>query len=199
MARSNPRPSILSKHRQAIRADGMWLLGASVRQRPENRVQNLIETSSDIFGEKTQHQVAMFLKQNVLAPIAAVRVCVGKMLPAVQFNRHARRGAEQIYLHFPPTIKRDRQLRIQTEPAGCFGQCLQPAKKKCLGRASSPVDSFGIQIRWFCDVNKQICQRRGPGYCMLRVTSPPSSTPRVASWCRPTVDKYGSPSLCPRQ
>ncbi len=60
-----------------------------MRQRPENRVQNFIESLPNVLRQKSQCDVAVFLKHEVFPAIAPVGVGVAKMLAAVQF--HAQR------------------------------------------------------------------------------------------------------------
>jgi hypothetical protein len=50
------------------------------------------------------------------------------VLRAVQFDDQACVGAEEIDLHFPIAVKRDRQFSVQTKTARRFSECLQTSK-----------------------------------------------------------------------
>src|SRR5205823_12228385 len=62
------------------------LLTAPMRERPKNRIQNLIKTLANIFAEEPQYMIAVFLEQNVFAPITPVRVGIIEVLTAIQFD-----------------------------------------------------------------------------------------------------------------
>ncbi len=62
----------------------------------------------------------MLLKEGILAAVAAIRVCICKMLTAIEFNNETGSRIEQIHFHIAPAIKRDWQLDVQFETAGCF-------------------------------------------------------------------------------
>jgi hypothetical protein len=44
------------------------------------------EVLPDVLGKEAEHQVAVFLKQNILAAISPVGVDAAQMLAAVQFD-----------------------------------------------------------------------------------------------------------------
>ena len=85
-------------------------------QRAENRVQHRVQVPADVLGKKPQHEIAVLLKQLVLASVAPVRDRVGEMLRAIQFHCHARVRTEQVDFQAPRAIERNRQLRIDGEP-----------------------------------------------------------------------------------
>ena len=55
-------------------------MAPAVRQRAQDRVQNCVEPPAHVHGEETQHEVAVFLEQQVLSPIAAVGLLAIQML-----------------------------------------------------------------------------------------------------------------------
>ncbi len=57
-----------------------------VRKDAKDRIENRVKFLSDVFGEKPQHEVTVFLQQCILAAIPAVGVRVFKMLPSVEFD-----------------------------------------------------------------------------------------------------------------
>ena len=46
----------------------------------------MVESLADVFCQKPQHEVPVFLQQGILAAVAAIRVCAGKVLAAVEFD-----------------------------------------------------------------------------------------------------------------
>ena len=54
--------------------------GAAARHYPENRVEHHIQALAHVLGQKAQHAVAIFLKQEVFTSVPAVGVGIGQML-----------------------------------------------------------------------------------------------------------------------
>jgi hypothetical protein len=71
-------------------------------------------------SDTPQHEVAVLLQQCVFTAIAPVGVRICQMLPSIEFDHKPGVGAEQIYFHLSPAVKRDRQLGIQLEAARRF-------------------------------------------------------------------------------
>ena len=63
---------------------------AAMRQCADNPVQDVIEAFSDIFRKKSKHEVAIFLQQRILAPVAPVRFGTREMLFPIQLNSYTR-------------------------------------------------------------------------------------------------------------
>ena len=90
-------------------------------ERSQDRVEHHVQFLADVFSKEPQHQITVLLKQLILAPVAAVRDRVREMLRAVQFDRHARVGAEQVDFQAPRTVEWDRQRHVDVEPTPGFG------------------------------------------------------------------------------
>lgn len=70
-----------------------------MRYRSENNVENRIEVLANIFGQKAQNKITLFLQTCILASVASIGFCVGHMLGAVQFDSQSKLGIEQINFH----------------------------------------------------------------------------------------------------
>jgi hypothetical protein len=88
-------------------------------QRSEYCIQDAIKSLADVFSEESQDEVAAFLEQRVLAPIATVCLHVRKVLWSVQFDHKVGVGTEKINLHVPALIKVNWQLLVQPKPTAC--------------------------------------------------------------------------------
>src|SRR5260370_10281467 len=58
----------------------------SMRQRPDDGIQNLIEALANIFAQKPQHMISVLLQQNILAPVTSVRLGISQVLNTIQFD-----------------------------------------------------------------------------------------------------------------
>ena len=94
---------------------------APVRECSKDRIKHCIESPAHVRREEPQHQVAMFLEQQVLAPIAAIRVFAVEMLRSVHLDRHTGVNTEQVDFHAAGTVEWDWQRGIETESASRFG------------------------------------------------------------------------------
>ena len=100
---------------------------------------------ADIFCQEPQHEIAIFLQEHVLAPVAAICLGVPDAVPRPARSQSATRN-KQIHFHPAPAVERNRQLGIQTEPSGGIRQRFQAAIKKCLGRTPGTIGPFGIRF-----------------------------------------------------
>ena len=67
----------------------MFLVRGNPRRSRQNSnycVEDEVKSLSHIFGEETQHEIAMLLQQGIFATVSSVRVRVGQMLPAVELD-----------------------------------------------------------------------------------------------------------------
>jgi hypothetical protein len=114
---------------------------------------------ADIFSQESQDKAAVFLQQSVLPAVTAVSLKLCQVLWPVQFDRHMRFGAIQIHLHLPFRIKRDGQLRIQSEATGGLRQRFQPAVQESLTRASGASNPLGLGGETAGGMDKEAGQR----------------------------------------
>ena len=68
-------------------------------QSAENSVEHIVEMFADVLSEESQHDVAIFLKQHVLAPVATIGLGISQMLASVNLNRDARFRIKKIHFH----------------------------------------------------------------------------------------------------
>jgi len=85
----------------------------------------LIEIFAHVFSQEPEDQIAVLLKQSILATIAPVGVRVTEMLAAIQFDRDFQRRAEQVDFHAAPPIEGNGKLGVQMKLCGCFGKCFE--------------------------------------------------------------------------
>ena len=78
--------AVISEDSQMIGHCNRRLVSALMRQRPKNRIQNLIEALANVFAEEPQYIIAVLLEQNVFAPITPVSVRIVEVLAAIQFD-----------------------------------------------------------------------------------------------------------------
>ena len=55
-------------------------IAPAVRQRTQDRIEYRVQAPAHVRGEEPQHEVAVFLQQQVLAPIAAIGLLAVQML-----------------------------------------------------------------------------------------------------------------------
>jgi hypothetical protein len=70
---SSSKDPLQSKDLETEREGRRWSPAASMGQCSENPVQHFIKALCNIFREKAKNQIAIFLQQNILVPVAAVR------------------------------------------------------------------------------------------------------------------------------
>lgn len=102
---------------------------------------------TQILGQEPQHEVAVLLKQPVLATIAAIGLRVAEMLRPVQLDYQAGVDTEQIGLEGAARVEGDRQPLVEAEPSLRLRQRLQPPEQERFGRAARPIDTLGIRAR----------------------------------------------------
>ena len=116
-------------------------------------------------------QISEGVTGSIFAAIATVSILAFKMLPSVYLDRKSCPRAKQINLHFPPAVKRNRQLDIQAELAGRFWQGFKSSKKKRFRGTPRTIDSFRISLQLPCHMNEQLRQR-----CINVIANEPSDT-----------------------
>ena len=52
----------------------------------QDGVENGVQFFADVLSQKAQHEVAVFLQQLVLPPVAAIRDRIGQVLSAIEFD-----------------------------------------------------------------------------------------------------------------
>jgi hypothetical protein len=82
------------------------------------------------------------------------------MLSAIQLDRDARIGAEQVDFQLALAVERNRERDIETESALGFGKCLKPPEEKRLCRAPGSVHTLGVRGEGARRVHEQARQRR---------------------------------------
>src|SRR6516225_1365231 len=103
-----------------------------MRQRPDDGIQNLIEALANIFAQKPQHMISVFLEQNILAPITSVSLGISQVLTTIQFDCYLGFCAQQVHFHSAPAVERNGQFCIEPETTSSLWQCFQPAIKERL-------------------------------------------------------------------
>ena len=93
-------------------------------------------------------------------PTSSARKRSTEVLRAIQFDREARIGAEQVDLQLALAIKRNRERDIETESAFGFGECLEPSEEKCLRRAPGSVHAVAVLGESASGVHEQARQGR---------------------------------------
>jgi hypothetical protein len=111
-----------------------------------------------VFAKEPQHEVTVFLQQNVFAPIAPIGFRVGQMLTTVKFDGNARPVAKQVDFHVPPTVKGNRQLGVEAEEPPRLRERFKPSEKECLGGTASTLDAFRVGRHFARCVNEQTRQ-----------------------------------------
>src|SRR4051812_14615722 len=116
----------------------------TVNERRQDSVENMVELLAGVFRQESQYKISMLLEQGVLPAVASVRLGIGEMLRAIQFNDRVCIHAQKVHLHFPVAVERDRQLDVQAKTISRFRECLQATKKKSL--AGAPGSIFSRRI-----------------------------------------------------
>src|SRR5262245_48979331 len=110
----------------------------------QDRIEHSVQVLAYVLGKEAQHEVAVFLQQLVLPPIATVRDRIREVLSAIEFDCQARVSAKQIDFKGSEAVEWDRQRRVETEPSIGFVQCVQSPIEERLGCASCARRTFGV-------------------------------------------------------
>ena len=102
---------------------------------------------ADILGEEAQHDIAVVLQQRVLAPVAAIDYGVGQMLRSIDFHRHPRLRREQIDLHSPTPVERNRHIDVEMKLPGSVGKRLQPPVEEGFAGATRPLNALRPRLK----------------------------------------------------
>ena len=132
---------------------------SAAAERTQHGIEHQVEILADVLCQKAKDEVVVLLEELVLAPIPAVRHGVCEVLRAIQFDRDARIGAEQVDLELALAIKRNLERDIETESAFGFGECLEPSEEKRLRRAPGSVGTVGVLGEPASGVHEQARER----------------------------------------
>jgi hypothetical protein len=80
---------------------GLRSRAATPGQHSQNRIEHGVQVLADVLGKKMQHEVAVFLQQLILSPIATIRDGIREVLSAVEFDSYTRGGAQKIDFKVP--------------------------------------------------------------------------------------------------
>jgi hypothetical protein len=100
----------------------------AVGQDAKDCVQNGIEMLTDIFGQKSQHEVAVLLQEQVFPAVAAVGFWRIQMLSAIEFDCQFRVGTQQVNFHMAVSVERNWKFDIHAESTHSLRKRLQPAE-----------------------------------------------------------------------
>ena len=89
--------------------------------RSGDSVQDLFEPGDDVLFQEAENEVAMLLKGEVFAPVAAVRVAIQEVVVAVDFDGDAQVSREQIDLGLPSS-EAEARATVEREPPGRPGE-----------------------------------------------------------------------------
>ena len=81
---------------------------ATLCKHPQDRIEHRIQFLAHVLGKEAQHEVAVLLKQLVLASVATIGDRIRKVLSAVEFDGYAGVGAEQVDFKCSEAVERDR-------------------------------------------------------------------------------------------
>jgi hypothetical protein len=81
---------------------------ATPSEYPQDRIEHGVQFLAHILGKKAQHEIAVLLKQLVLAPIATIRDRIREVLSAIEFDNKPRVGAQQVDFKCSDAVERDR-------------------------------------------------------------------------------------------
>ena len=148
---------------------GAW---THARERSQNGALHPVQLLAHVLGKKAQHEVAVFLQQQVLAAVAAVGGWIGKMLVAIDFHGDAGVRsvvAQKIDFHLSLAIESDRQHGVEAETSPRLRQGLEAAVQEGLVRARarsapSASDASG-RATW---TNRLACAVSTPSATSLR-------------------------------
>ena len=77
-------------------------------QSPQDRIEHSVELLADVLREEPQDEVAVLLKQLVLAAVAPIGDRIRQVLSAIQFHGDARLGAQEVDFQRAKPVERDR-------------------------------------------------------------------------------------------
>jgi hypothetical protein len=115
-----------------------------VTERSHDGVEHEVQLLTHIFRKEAQYQVAVLLKQLILATVAAVGDRIREMLGAVQLHRHTRIGAQQIDFKLSETIECDRQRDVEAETSLGLRQRLQSPVEERFRRTARSICALGV-------------------------------------------------------
>jgi hypothetical protein len=115
-----------------------------VAQRAQDAFEYPIQVAPDVFGQIPEHEVAVFLKQLVLAAVTSVDNGIRQMLWAVELDGDPFICAEKIDFHLTPSIESDREVCVEMKAAAGLGKGLEPAIEERFGSAACSIGPFVI-------------------------------------------------------
>lgn len=88
-------------------------------QRPEDCIEDAVEILANVLCKKSQDEVAVLLEKRILVSVTSISCNIGQMLRSVQLDHKQGFGTNEIHLHLAALVELNRELLIQSEPAGC--------------------------------------------------------------------------------
>lgn len=83
--------------------------------RTEDAIEGGVQMFAEIFGEEAENVTAIFLKQGILAAVAAVGGVIREVLRSIDLDGEFELGAKQVDFYFAPAVERDGEFGIQSE------------------------------------------------------------------------------------
>ncbi len=120
----------------------------------------MIKALADILSQKPQHEIALFLQQDVLVTVPAIGLGVGQMLRPVQFYSQPGRRAEKGHFHLAARVEGYGQYCVEAKFPGRLRQRLQASKEKGLSRAARAIFSLCVRLPGPRCVNKKVAQMK---------------------------------------
>ena len=113
--------------------------GCPAAERTQDSIEHQVEFPPHVFRQNTKDEVVALLKELVLASVPSVRCSVREMLGAVQFDRDARIGAEQVDLQPTLAVEWNWERDVETKSPLGFRERLEPPEKERLGRTPRSI------------------------------------------------------------
>ena len=85
-----------------------------MRKRPQDHAKDGVELFPDVFGQKPQREVAVFLQKHNFPPVAAVGFRVLRMLKSVQFYCQTASAGSELVVVFGLVFRRGRERRSRS-------------------------------------------------------------------------------------
>lgn len=139
---------------------------APTSQRSESGIEHPVQIPAHVLRKKAQHEVPVFLQQQVLAAVSAIGDRIGEMLVAVEFHGDAGIGglvAQQIDLQLPEAVEGDRQHGVEPEAAPRLWQRLQAVKQSVADKSMR-----ASRLPWRMRSSPPVC---GDGSCISPMPS----------------------------
>jgi hypothetical protein len=136
------------------------LLWQPAAERPQDSIEHQVEFPPHVFRQNPKDEVVVLLKELVLASVPSVSCSVREMLGAVQLDRDARIGAEQIDLQPTLAVEWNWERDVETKSPLGFRERLEPPEKERLRRTPRSIDTVGVLGERSSSVHEEARQRR---------------------------------------